>query len=229
LRAHYLKKTLVNKQIAYELNSITDPVLGASALGLLGSPFVLPDSAKRHVAERLAGGDTLGEVGDLPFMRFMFHQFLLPFPFLASAPPSFWHAKVQPFLSSFLATTGVSSHSTMSEEEREIAESLMSKDEKKEAEERKKLWTKVEKHLGLMIAVGVKLSGGEEVVRIGQSELRRIEASAQARKKKWMDRNPTAQDIIFFDVNVVGVRNVVEKGRVRSKSHEVSRWRGRVR
>jgi hypothetical protein len=223
LRAHYLKKMLVNKQVNYELNLITDPVLGANALGLLGAPFVLPDAAKQHVAARIGAELGLDETGDLPFLRFIFHQFLLPFPFLAAAPPSFWSAKVQPFLSSFLATTGVSAHATLSPEEREIEQSLMTKDEKKEAEERKKLWVKGEKHLGLMIAVGIKLVSGEEVVRIGQSELRRIEAAAEDRKKKWIERNPNAeQEIISFEVNVVGVRSLTEKGRVRSKSHEVS-------
>lgn len=219
LRAHYLKKSLVNKQISYELNLITDPVLGANALGLLGSPFVLPDAAKQHVAAHL--GDGIGTSGDLPFLRFMFHQFLLPFPFLASAPPSFWNAKVQPFLSNYLATTGVSQHTTMTEEDREVADSLLTKEERKEADDRRKMWVKVEKHLGLMIAVGIKLQGGEEVVRIGQSELRRIEMAAASKRKAWAEKHPMTADTIFFDVNVVGVRTITEKGRVRSKSHEV--------
>lgn len=223
LRAHYLKKSLVNMQIAYEINMITDPVLGANALGLLGPPFVLPDAAKEHVAARVGSEavPSASDMGDLPFLRFMFHQFLLPFPFLAAAPPSFWSAKVQPFLSSFFATTGMVTHSTLTPDEQDVAESLMTKDERKEAEERRKLWVKVEKHLGLMIGVGIKLDGGEEVVRISQSELRRIEATQQTRHKKWADKHPQLAEAIMFDVNVVGVRAVVEKGRVRSRSHEV--------
>lgn len=222
LRAHYLKKTLVNQQIAHELGLITDPILGANALGLLGSPFVIPEAAKQDVVARVgqAGGTGLEGGIDLPFLRYMFHQFLLPFPFLATAPPSFWSQKVQPFLSSFLATTGVATHSTLTQEDQEIAESLMSKDEKKEAEDRRKMWNKVEKHLGLMIGVGVKLTSGEEVVRIGQSELRRIEEAQAARKRKWAEKH-SHQETFTFDVNVVGVRVVSEKGRMRSKSHEV--------
>lgn len=224
LRAHYLKKTLVNQQIHFELDVITDPRLGAAALGLLGPPFILPENARTEVVS-VAGTDGTASgprVGDLPFMRFMFHQFLLPFPFLAAAPPTFWGGKVQPFLSSFLATTGVSQHATITPQEREVTESLMTKEEKKEAEERRKLWTKVEKHLGLMISVGIKLVGGEEVVRIGQSELRRIEEAQEARRKKLAEKYGQPE-MLTFDVNVVGVRTVKERGHVRSKHHEV-RW-----
>lgn len=228
LRAHYLKKSLVSQQIAYELNLITDPLLGANALGLLGPPFVIPDALKREIVQRV-GQNAIPdseESGDLPFLRFMFNQFLLPFPFLASASPTFWSHKVQPFLSSFLATTGQATHSTLSDEQKEISESLMTKEEKKEAEERRKLWSKVEKHVGMMLGVGIKLVGGEEVVRIGQSELRRIEQAHEARRKKLAAKHKANHqpEHITFDVNVVGVRVVREKGRVRSKSHEVSCW-----
>ncbi|WRT65947.1 uncharacterized protein IL334_002898 [Kwoniella shivajii] len=225
LRAHYLKKTLVNLQVKYELNLITDPVLGANALGLLGDPFILPDSAKKEALDRISEySKSEGRIEDLPLLRFMFHQFLLPFPFLATAPPTFWSSKVQPFLSSFLSTTGVSAHATLSEKEREVAESLMTKEEKKEALEKKKLWAKVEKHLALMFGVGIKLTSGEEVVRIGQSELRRLEELQEERRKRWLEKHPLAEQGLDpsqgFEVNVVGVRVVVEKGRVRNRSHE---------
>ena len=227
LRAHYLKKTLVNLQMAHELNLITDPVLGANSLGLLGDPFVLPESAKREAMARVSEyARAEGRVGDLPFMRFLFHQFLLPFPFLATAPPSFWSAKVQPFLSSFLATTGAIAHATMSKEEREASEALMTKEERKEAEERNKLWSKVEKHTALMVGVGIKIVGGEEVVRIGQQDLRRLEEQQEVRRRRWAEQRARQMEMqtgdMVFEVNVVGVRVVVEKGRVRSKSHDVS-------
>ncbi|EIW72857.1 hypothetical protein TREMEDRAFT_20784, partial [Tremella mesenterica DSM 1558] len=202
LRAHYLKKTLVNLQINHELDLLTDPVLGANALGLLGDPFVLPEAVKQMAKARLPSAADSDSVGDLPLMRFLFHQFLLPFPFLATAPPTFWSAKVQPFLSSFLASTA--------------AESMMTKEEKKEEADKVKLWAKVEKHLALMIGVGIKLVGGEEVVRIGQAELRRLEAQQQARRRRWIER----QLDVGFDVNVIGVRMVTEKGRVRNRHHE---------
>ena len=236
LRAHYLKKTLVNVQLSHELKLLTDPVLGANALGLLGDPFVLPEAAKKEAMARVSEvARAEGRVSDLPFMRFLFHQFLLPFPFLATAPPSFWSAKVQPFLSSFLAMTGYSQRTALSPEEEKVAESLMNKEEKKEVEEKAKLWTKVEKHLALMVGVGVKLTTGEEVVRIGQGDLRRLEEAQQARGRRWAERHPppgtssalgsSSSDLsgaVLFNVNVIGVRVVVEKGRVRQRSHDVS-------
>lgn len=233
LRAHYLKKTLVALQLSHELRLITDPVLGANALGLLGDPFVLPEAAKKEALKRVSEMSRQeNSIGDLPFMRFLFHQFLLPFPFLSTAPPSFWSAKVQPFLSSFLTTTGVIQRSSLTREEKIMAESLMSKEEKREMTERAKLWNKAEKHGALMIGVGIKIVGGEEVVRIGQSELRRIEQEREARRQEWLAKRGLAQPAVpgappppsagvMFDVNVVGVRAVAEKGRVRSKTHEV--------
>jgi hypothetical protein len=112
---------------------------------------------------------------------------------------------------------------------------LMTKDERYEMGQRNKLWDKVEKHGALMIGIGVKLVTGEEVVRIGQGDLRKLEEAQQERKKKWMakhrppppfakGRNSAADPTnpVDFDVNVVGVRSVTEKGRVRQKSHDVS-------
>ncbi|WWC68386.1 uncharacterized protein I206_102311 [Kwoniella pini CBS 10737] len=230
LRAHYLKKTLVNLQIQYELNLITDPVLGANALGLLGDPFILPESIKKEALERVSDSSKLEGIaikqgGDLPFLRFMFHQFLLPFPFLATAPTSFWGSKVQPFLSSFLLSTGYS-NSNLNENEKKVMESLMTKEERKEINEKKKLWIKIEKHLSLMFGIGIKLINGEEVVRIGQNELKRLEKIQEERKQQWLEKHSHSQNqndldpTQGFEVNVVGVRVVTEKGRVRSRSHE---------
>ncbi|ORY28587.1 hypothetical protein BCR39DRAFT_534242 [Naematelia encephala] len=240
LRAHYLKKTLVNLQMSHELNLLTDPILGANSLGLLGDPFVLTEAAKKDAMARISDvARAEGRLGDLPFMRFLFHQFILPFPFLTSAPPTFWSAKVQPFLSSFLATTGYTRTTTLSAEELAMAESLMTKEERHEVEERRKLWNKVEKHAGLMVGVGVKVVGGEEVVRIGQGDLRRLEEAQRERRVKWEEKQRAKRgqadgppipgapppplghlESGFFEVNVVGVRVVVGKGRVRHKSHD---------
>lgn len=106
----------------------------------------------------------------------------------------------------------------------------MTKEEKKEVEERKKMWAKVEKHMGLMVGVGVKVVGGEEVVRIGQGELKRLEMIQEERKRRWQERQDHPESAggglhqpMVFEVNVVGVRVVSEKGRVRHKNHEVGR------
>lgn len=76
---------------------------------------------------------------------------------------------------------------------------------------------------------------------MGQAELRRIEAQQQERRRKWAERHriemekmdgiiagetgglpppPGGAVDMGFEVNVVGVRLVIEKGRVRNRSHE---------
>jgi hypothetical protein len=129
----------------------------------------------------------------------------------------------------------------LTREEKIMAESLMSKEEKKEVAERAKMWNKFEKHGALMVGIGIKVVGGEEIVRIGQSELRRIEEDREVRRREWMAKRGMTGPVVpgapppppttgmVFEVNVVGVRVVSEKGRVRSKSHEVSfSWEGRA-
>lgn len=223
LRAHYLKKTLINLEIERELNALSDPSLGASALGRLGPPFLMLDKEGKPIKPR-PGDDA--SVQDLPLIRYMFHQFLLPFPFLANAPPTFWSHKVQPFLTSFLAISQMKlSPAVMSlNNERPDAEpdlTLLSEDEVKEYYERKKLWDKLTKNLAMLFGVGVRLSNGEEVVRIGQRELNRLEEQAKARRKRASEREEKVGT--GFDVNVICVRTVTEKGRVRNRSHDVSR------
>lgn len=69
LRAHYLKKFLVNHQFMDEIAVLSDPQL-RDAFAALGPPFV-------------AGKDEDGKprpLPDLPFVRFMFRQFVLTFP-----------------------------------------------------------------------------------------------------------------------------------------------------
>ena len=85
-----------------------------------------------------------------------------------------------------------------------------------------------------MVGVGVKLTSEEEVVRIGQSDLRRLEEMQEERRKRYMEKHAPSpvsgsagqegeQGLVpmMFDVNVVGVRVVMEKGRVRNRSHDV--------
>ncbi len=97
---------------------------------------------------------------------------------------------------------------------------LLSEEDLREYNERKKIWDKVHKNLALLFASGVKLDKGEEVVRIGQKDLKRLEAQSKERKKRWEEREKRMGS--GFDVNVICVRNVMEKGRVRKKSHDVS-------
>jgi len=77
LRAHYLKKSLVTLQFSKELLGFTNlDFPNLSPLSYLGQPFTPPPKG----APRL----------DLPFLRFFFRQFVLTFPFIASAPKDFF-------------------------------------------------------------------------------------------------------------------------------------------
>ncbi len=227
LRAHYLKKTLINLEIYRELSALSDPKLGSSSLGLLGPPFVaLTSDGKKKLDQPRKVTESREDGGndDLPFLRFMFHQFLLPFPFLMSAPPSFWSAKVQPFLTSFLSitsrpTVAITANSPTGAD---YDETTATEEDAREQADRKKLWDKVEKNLGVLMSLGIKLVGGEEVVRISQMELRKLEDEAEERRRKWKEREERVGG--GFEVNVVSVRLVTEKGRVRSKSHDVSEY-----
>lgn len=227
LRAHYLKKTLINLEIERELNALSDPALGAAALGRLGPPFLMLDRDGKPIKPR-PGSEQSG-LEDLPFIRYMFHQFLLPFPFLANAPPTFWSHKVQPFLTSFLAISQMKLSPAVMSMEDSSAEpdlSLLTEDEVVEYQERKKLWDKLIKNMAMLFGAGVQLSSGEEVVRIGQRELKRLEEQAEARRKRLREREDRVGS--GFDVNVICVRTVTEKGRVRNRSHDVSRRALRV-
>lgn len=97
--------------------------------------------------------------------------------------------------------------------------SLWTAEEVYEYKERKKIWDKAQKVLGMLFASGVKVAGGEEVVRIGQKELSRLEEEGAERRKRWLERERSRMG---FEVNVICVRTVVEKMRMRSKSHDVS-------
>src|SRR6266571_1801041 len=85
LRAHYLKKALIQLQFARELDLITaETPPNVSTLSYLGQPFTnLPKDAPRV---------------DLPFLKYIFRQFVLTFPFMAAAPKDFYSQKLQPFL-----------------------------------------------------------------------------------------------------------------------------------
>lgn len=222
LRAHYLKKTLINLEVSRELAALSDPALGASALGLLGPPFA------PLTVEGRPKTSTINHVTDaeLPLLRYMFHQFLLPFPFLATAPPTFWAAKVQPFLTSFLTISSrppvavTADDSIAGGQASDFDAATATEEDVAEHRERQKLWDKIEKNLGVLMSLGIKLHGGEEVVRISQNELRKLEDEARERHHRWKEREMRAGG--GFEVNIVCVRLVTEKGRVRSKSHDVS-------
>ncbi|GAA6024973.1 hypothetical protein JCM10207_008123 [Rhodosporidiobolus poonsookiae] len=220
LRAHYLKRELVTLEFVKELGALDSP----GALSILGPPFLPKSRFVNGVpqpapppgsAEALAEQRADEATADLPFLRFVFHHFVLSFPFLIACPPTFFSHKLQPFVYSF------------------VSRNISSSDDREVDTKRKRIAGKVEKHLGLIMSAAIKLTendGREEVVRIeddgsmhtglpasqsppgmggiGLGGRRRGQATAA--EKKDAD----------FSINVVSVRNTVVKGRVRSKAHE---------
>jgi hypothetical protein len=184
IRAHYLKKSLIQLQFSREIQAITS---NASTLSYLGPPFSPPSKD--------------APVLDLPFLRYLFRQFVLTFPFLASAPKDFFPDKVQPFISSLLS--------------RNLTSTSILDDESTDSAGTAKLIAKAERSFSLFLNYAVKTVEKEETVRLSQADLDKLEAIARKRQAKLMK----TKDI--FEVNVVCVRTVVDRGRVRSKVHEV--------
>jgi hypothetical protein len=188
LRAHYLKKSLIQLQFHKELDDLTNaPSDGVSTLAYLGHPFSPPPKTSRPL--------------DLPFLKYIFRRFVLTFPLLAAADESFYSEKLQVFVASALA--------------RNISPSSFLEDEGDPKGARLKLLDKVERNLALFFSSGTKLVEAEEVVRLNQNDLDRLERLA----KKRLARLAKHRDV--FEVNIVCVRTVTDKGRVRSRLHEV--------
>ncbi|OAX43474.1 hypothetical protein K503DRAFT_140414 [Rhizopogon vinicolor AM-OR11-026] len=187
LRAHYLKKSLIQLQFHKELDDLTNaPSDGVSTLAYLGHPFTSPPKSARPL--------------DLPFLKYIFRRFVLTFPLLSAADDSFYSEKLQVFVASALA--------------RNISPSSLLEDESDPQGARLKLLDKVERNLALFFSSGTKLVEQEEVVRLNQNDLDRLERLA----KKHIARLAKHRDI--FEVNIVCVRTVTDKGRVRSRLHE---------
>lgn len=190
IRAHYLKKELIRLQFTRELDAlVTAPTNNVSTFSYLGSPFTPPPKDAPPL--------------DLPFLRYFFRHFVLTFPFLESAPKDFFPDKVQPFLASLL-TRNLSPTSVLNDNPEESEEAA-----------RHRLLNKLERNLSMLMTSAAKLAEPEEVVRLTQADLNRLEILARkraAREKRLKDS---------FDINVVCVRSVVERKRMRSKVHEV--------
>ena len=194
LRAHYLKKSLIQLQFSYELDAITThSPTNVSTLSFLGSPFSPPH---RDAKPSL----------DLPLLRYIFRQFVLTFPFMAAAPKNFYSDKLQPFSASVLARN-LSPTSVLDDDD--------VGDGKSEQATRMKLMEKLERNLSLFVGAATKLTEQEEVVRLNQSDLDRLEAIAEKRRA----RGAKTKDV--FEVNIVGVKTVLEKGRMRTRAHDV--------
>ena len=190
IRAHYLKKSLIQLQFTQEIQAIASAAnssTASSTLSYLGPPFSPPPKDAPSI--------------DLPFLRYLFRQFVLTFPFLASAPKNFFPDKVQPFISSLIS--------------RNLNSTPVLDDESVDPTGTSKLIAKAERSFALFFNYAVKTIEKEEIVRLSQSDLDRLEMIARKRHAKLMKQ----KDV--FEVNIVCVRAVIDRGRVRSKAHEV--------
>ena len=200
LRAHYLKKTLLSLELSQELDYITSTSIPPplSTLSLFGPPFKpFPKDFYTHPSTQRR---------DIPFIRFMFRQFILTFPFLASAPKDFFSNKLQPFLDSLISRNLNSEIQLFPSEEVEG---------ELEQAGKQKILEKLERYMCLLLGGATKLAEREEVVRLTQKDLERLERIARRNARRYERRK-------VFDVNIVCVRNVVERRHVRNRSHEVS-------
>ncbi|KAF9221988.1 hypothetical protein BS17DRAFT_736513 [Gyrodon lividus] len=190
LRAHYLKKSLIQLQFRKELDLITNaPSDNASTLAYLGPPFSPPPKFANKI--------------DIPFLKYIFKQFVLTFPFMAAAPEDFYSAKLQPFVASVFA--------------RNLSPTvLLDHPDDQDSPEltRIKILAKVERNLAMFFSSGIKLVEPEDVVRLTQADLDKLDIAV----KKRQDKINKTKDA--FDVNIVCVRTVTDKGRVRSRIHE---------
>lgn len=218
LRAHYLKRELVTLEFVKELSQLDSP----GALSVLGPPFLpksrfvngvpQPAPAPGSDAARSEEQDWESNV-DLPFLRFVFHHFVLSFPFLIACPPTFFSHKLQPFVYSF------------------VSRNISSSDERASQTKRKRIAGKVEKHLGLVMSAAIKLTengGKEEVVRIeddgsmhtGAPATQQPSGAALVGMKRRGPLTKLERADEEFSINVVSVRNRQTKGRMRIKRHE---------
>ena len=122
---------------------------------------------------------------------------------MASAPSNFYSDKLQPFMGAMfsrnLTATSVFDDS----------------DEGEHSTTRLSVLARLERNFSLFLGAATKLVEDEQVVRLNQSDLEHLEAMAKKREA----RNLKHKDI--FEINIVSVRTVVDKGRVRSRVHEV--------
>ncbi|KAG6854803.1 hypothetical protein C0991_001230 [Blastosporella zonata] len=192
IRAHYLKKSLVQLQFRHEIDAITTySPTNNNTLSFLGPPFSPPPKDSPFI--------------DMPLLRYIFRQFVLTFPFMAAAPKDFYSEKLQPFVASALSRN-LSPTSILDDGD--------SGDGNAEQAARKKLLARVERNLALFVGAAIKLVENEQVVRLNQSDLDRLEAIARKRMAK------VSKTKMVFEVNVIGVKTVVDKGRMRSRAHE---------
>ncbi|KAK9461130.1 uncharacterized protein V1516DRAFT_624961 [Lipomyces oligophaga] len=154
---------------------------------------------------------------EFPFLRFVFVNYVRNFPFInQNKETEFWQDKVQTFWESF--------------SEKKISTS----DDRTEETKRMRIAYKIQKMIEVMMSSGIRTASGiekgvgmidPEQTQAAQGErsssMSAAEKSDTDQREKYMIENATdGRPINGFDINVVGVRNVVQnKRRVRGGTH----------
>ncbi|KAI9824214.1 MAG: hypothetical protein M1832_002021 [Thelocarpon impressellum] len=150
-----------------------------TALQRFGAPF------------RSDYGEVAPVDSDLPILRYIFVNHVRNFPFLDRArEKEFWQDKLQVFLESF-----TNKH-------------ISSSEDRLEETKRKKLASKCEKLVELMMVSGIPTASGYEE-RIRFSELEVVERGAN--EQGLLNNMPEGHEINGWDVNVAGVRTTSVK------------------
>lgn len=123
---------------------------------------------------------------------------------MAAAPKDFYSQKLQPFVAAVVSRNLTST-------------SVFDDDTDTEKASRKKIFKKLERNVSLFMGKATKLVEHEEVVRLTQSDLDRLDLLS----KKRQARLAKMKDLDIFEVNIVSVRTVIDKGRIRNRIHDV--------
>ncbi|KAG9317278.1 hypothetical protein JVU11DRAFT_1473 [Chiua virens] len=175
--------------------------LSNSAQNSLISPQTTPLPSPTSVAP-LHHPNLTSQTSISPFSKYIFRQYVLSFPFMAAAPDDFYSDKLQPFVDSVLA--------------RNLSSSALLDDSDSPDPVPRKLITKVERNLAMFLTSALKLLEPEDILRLSQADLQSLERAVNKRLAKRSTNTGTGH----FHVNIVTVRAVTDRGRVRSRVHE---------
>lgn len=117
---------------------------------------------------------------------------------MATAPKDFYSHKLQPFVAS-LVDRNISNAAPLECLDDEECSDVT-------------IFAKIERNLATFFTAAIKLVEPEQVLRLSQLDLDRLERAVRKRRTRHKS---------VFDVNIICVRSVTDKGRVRNTIHDV--------
>lgn len=199
---HYLKRELITLELQKELTLLSE--------NATLRPLFPVDNPANGLAAGLAIVPTsvMSLHSDTPLLRYAFNRFVLTFPLLQDVDRIEFWGKVQHFLDEF-RKLGITSSAERSEMTR-----------------RKKIMQKIERLLVLLFGFGIKIQEDEESIRVAE-EIEKAKSRDVIAKLtsltgedtivKWMGMNG-------LEINVVTVRDIIEKKHMVEVPHAVGRW-----